>query len=158
MIPVCLYFQVHQPYRLRRYNYSDVGRQHDYFDDGKNRSLLQRISEKCYLPATAMLLRLLERHPGFCVAYSLSGCLLQQFRDYEPAVLASFRELARTGRVEFLAETSHHSLAWLASPAEFVAQVELHERRIREDFAVTPRQPLLASSTIAPRQQTTSAA
>ena len=139
MIPVCLYFQVHQPYRLRRYNYFDVGRVHDYFDDGKNRALLQRISEKCYLPATAMLLRLLERHPRFSVAFSLSGCLLQQFRDYEPSVLESFRALAETGRVEFLAETSHHSLAWLGSRAEFVAQIELHEKRIREDFAVTPR-------------------
>ncbi|HXM77795.1 MAG TPA: alpha-amylase, partial [Thermoanaerobaculia bacterium] len=56
MIPVCLYFQVHQPYRLRPYNYFDVGREHRYFDDAKNRVLLARVAEKCYLPATAMLL------------------------------------------------------------------------------------------------------
>ena len=139
MIPVCLYFQVHQPYRLRRYNYFDVGREHHYFDDAKNAALLRRVSEKCYLPATAMLQRLLERHREFAVSFSLSGCLLQQFRDFTPAVIESFRRLARTGRVEFLAETSHHSLAWLASREEFEAQVELHRQRILEDFGLEPK-------------------
>jgi alpha-amylase len=139
VIPVCLYFQVHQPYRLKRYNYFDVGREHHYFDDAQNRMLLRRISEKCYLPATAMLLRLLERHERFAVSFSLSGCLLQQFRDYFPEVRESFQRLAATGRAEFLAETSHHSLAWLASREEFVAQIALHKKRILEDFGVEPR-------------------
>ena len=139
MIPICLYFQVHQPYRLRRYNYFDVGREHRYFDDEKNGELLGRVSEKCYLPATAMLLRLLERHPRFAVSFSLSGCLLQQLRDVAPAVRENFQRLAATGRVEFLAETSHHSLAWLKSREEFEAQVELHRRRIVEDFGLEPR-------------------
>src|ERR1700746_844230 len=115
MIPVCLYFQVHQPYRLKRYNYFDVGRDHHYFDDAQNRQLLQRVSQKCYLPATAMLERLLQRHPRFAVSVSRAGCWLQQFRDEMPSVRESFRRLAETGRAEFLSETSHHSLAWLAS-------------------------------------------
>lgn len=139
MIPVCLYFQVHQPYRLRKYNYFDVGREHHYFDDVNNRALLSRVAEKCYLPATAMLLRLLERHPGFAVSFSLSGSLLQQFRDFAPAVQNAFGALAATGRVEFLAETSHHSLAWLASREEFEEQIALHRARILEDFGVVPR-------------------
>lgn len=139
MIPVCLYFQVHQPYRLKRYNYFDVGRDHHYFDDAQNRSLLRRVSEKCYLPASAMLLELLERHPRFAVSFSVSGCLLQQFRDFFPEVRESFQKLAATGRVEFLAETSHHSLAWLVSREEFVAQIALHRKRVFEDFGVKPR-------------------
>ncbi len=138
VIPICLYFQVHQPYRLRSYNYFDVGREHHYFDDSQNYGLLQRISEKCYLPATAMLLGLLERHPQFAVSFSLSGCLLQQLRDSFPQVRESFRRLAATGRVEFLSETSHHSLAWLASKEEFVEQIALHSKRILEDFGVEP--------------------
>src|SRR5215471_5169031 len=139
MIPVCLYFQVHQPYRLRRYNYFDVGREHRYFDDEKNRLLLARVVDKCYRPATAMLHRLLDRHEQFAVSFSLSGCLLQQFRDGFPDVLEAFQRLAATGRVEFLAETSHHSLAWLASREEFIAQVALHRDRIREAFGVEPK-------------------
>ena len=141
MIPVCLYFQVHQPYRLRRYNYFDVGREHRYFDDVRNRELLRRVAEKCYLPATAMLARLLARHPGFAVSFSLSGCLLEQLHADASDVLDAFRNLAAdaSGRVELLAETSHHSLAWLASREEFAAQIALHRRQIVEDFGREPR-------------------
>ena len=139
MIPVCLYFQVHQPYRLKRYNYFDVGRDHRYFDDDANRAILRRVAEKCYLPATAMFERLLARHPRFAVSFSLSGCVLEQLRAWAPEALAAFRRLSRTGRVEFLAETSHHSLAWLASPEEFEAQVALHRRLVVEELEQEPR-------------------
>ncbi len=128
MIPICLYFQVHQPYRLRRYNYFDVGREHRYFDDAANAELLRRAARKCYRPATEMLARLLERHPGFAVAFSLSGCLLEQLAEWDPDTLAALRNMLEKsgGRVEILAETSHHSLAWLASRDEFAAQVDAH--------------------------------
>ena len=141
MIPICLYFQVHQPYRLRRYNYFDVGREHRYFDDDANAELLRRAARKCYRPATEMLRRLLERHPGFAVAFSLSGGLVEQLAEWDPDTLDAFRVLtdAGSGRVELLAETSHHSLAWLASREEFAAQVDLHRTILREAFGRTPR-------------------
>ncbi|MFY9550611.1 MAG: glycoside hydrolase family 57 protein, partial [Thermoanaerobaculia bacterium] len=139
MIPVCLYFQVHQPWRLRRYNYFDVGREHRYFDEAGNRELLRKVGDRCYLPATAMLERLLERHARFRVAFSLSGSLLEQLAEYAPEIRDAFRRLASTGRVEFLSETSHHSLAWLASREEFAAQVALHRRQIVETFGLEPR-------------------
>jgi alpha-amylase len=141
VIPICLYFQVHQPYRLRRYNYFDVGREHRYFDDAANAALLRRAAQKCYRPATELLERLLDRHPRFAVAFSLSGCLLSQLREWEPETLAAFRRLAEKGdgRVEFLAETSHHSLAWLASPAEFAAQVDAHRALVAAELGRTPR-------------------
>jgi alpha-amylase len=140
MIPVCLYFQVHQPPRLRRYNYFDVGREHHYFDDGANRAILSRVAERSYRPATAMLARLLERHPRFAVAFSLSGCLLEQLAAWAPDVLEAFRRLAASpgGRVEILAETSHHSLAWLAALREFEAQIALHGREVGEKLGKEP--------------------
>jgi alpha-amylase len=139
MIPVCLYFQVHQPWRLRRYNYFDVGREHRYFDDAGNREILHRVAGRCYLPATAMLERLLRKHPRFRVALSLSGCLLEQLAEFSPEVLRALVRLTATGRVELLAETSHHSLAWLASREEFEAQVVLHRQKTLETFGVAPR-------------------
>ncbi|HWZ87094.1 MAG TPA: polysaccharide deacetylase family protein, partial [Thermoanaerobaculia bacterium] len=138
MIPICLYFQVHQPYRLRRYNYFDVGREHRYFDDERNREVLLEVAGRCYLPATAMLERLLTRHPRFSAAFSLSGTLLEQLQAWSPPALDAFRRLAATGRVEFLAETSHHSLAWLASREEFTAQVALHRERLRQAIGAEP--------------------
>ncbi len=139
MIPVCLYFQVHQPHRLRRYTYFDVGREHRYFDDGANRAILSRVAERSYRPATAMLERLLGRHPRFSVAFSFSGTLLEQLAAWAPDVLAAFRRLAAENeRVEILAETSHHSLAWLASLEEFDAQVALHRDAVAEIFGREP--------------------
>ena len=59
----------------------------------------------------------------FKVSFSISGIAVEQFRMYAPEVLDSFQALARTGCVEFLAETYSHSLAALADRDEFVAQV-----------------------------------
>ncbi len=141
MPAVCCYFQVHQPYRLRdlRIRHMDPARPADYFDDEKNRQIFRKVAEKCYLPANALMLRLLQRHPDFRIAYSLSGVFLDQCREYGPDVLASFQELAKTGKVEFLAETYYHSLSAVASLSEFAEQVRMHVRTIEELFGQTPR-------------------
>jgi len=135
MPSVCLYFQVHQPRRLRSYSFFDIGRVHDYEDEEENRRILDRVARKCYLPANALLLKLIEEHGGrFRVAFSLSGVALDQFERHRPDVLENFRRLAATGCVEFLNETDSHSLAFLFSPQEFRAQVLLHRKRIRSLF------------------------
>jgi len=139
MIPVCLYFQVHQPYRLRRYNYFDVGREHRYFDDDVNRDLLASVASRCYSPAASFCERLLEEHPRFAVSFSFSGTVLEQLRAWAPEALAAFRRLAASDRVEILAETSHHSLAWLASREEFADQVVLHRGIVQQELGVEPK-------------------
>ena len=135
MPSVCLYFQVHQPCRLRRYSFFDVGQVHDYEDDAENRRILDRVAEKCYLPAGALLLQLIEEYGGaFRVAFSLSGVVLNQMERYRPDVLEGFQRLSATGCVEFLNETDGHSLAFLSSPREFREQVLRHRERIRSLF------------------------
>jgi alpha-amylase len=135
MPSVCLYFQVHQPRRLRRYSFFDVGHLHDYEDEAENRRILERIALKCYLPANALLLNLIGEYGGkFRVAFSLSGTLIDQLEQYRPDVLEGFRRLAETGCVEFLNETDGHTLAFLYSPREFQEQVLLHRKRIRALF------------------------
>src|SRR5215831_16186180 len=101
MASVCFYFQVHQPYRLRRYSVFDTDR--FYFDEHKNAEICRKVAQKCYLPANAMLLELAQRHEGrFRVAFSMSGMALEQFQHYAPEVIESFRRLADSGCVEFL--------------------------------------------------------
>ena len=134
---VCLYFQVHQPARLRLYRFFDIGKDSHYYDDFANRTILKRVVQKCYLPMNGLLLEAIRKHNGdFKVAFSLSGSALEQFERYAPEVLDSFRELAETGCVEFLSETYYHSLASLSSPAEFKHQVEKHRAKIKELFGV----------------------
>ena len=137
---ICLYFQVHQPNRLRLYRFFDIGKDSHYYDDFANRTILRRVAQKCYLPMNALLLELIEANKGaFKVAFSISGSVLEQFDRYAPEVIESFRKLAQTGCVEFLSETYYHSLASLASPIEFKNQVLKHREAIEHYFGVTPK-------------------
>ncbi len=136
---LCLYFQVHQPARLRLYRFFDIGKDSHYYDDFANRTILRRVAQKCYLPMNALLLDLINEHKGaFKVAFSISGTVLEQFDRYAPEVIESFRKLAATGSVEFLSETYYHSLASLSSEQEFKHQVLKHKAAIEHYFGVTP--------------------
>ncbi len=143
MPSVCFYFQVHQPFRVKKYSIFQIGNDHEYFNDqgdGKlnNRKIFEKVARKCYLPANEMMLRLLNRHPEFKISYSLSGVFLEQAERYAPEVLNSFYKLAQTGRVELLSETYYHSLAALYSFDEFKRQIDMHRALIRTFFGVTP--------------------
>jgi len=133
------YFQVHQPFRLRRYTFFDIGHSDRYFDDVENARIVRRVAEKCYLPMNALILHLVEQNGGkFRCAYSISGTALDQMERWTPETLESFARLARTGCVEFLAETSHHSLCGLFDVAEFKAQVNAQADRIERLFGRRP--------------------
>ena len=137
---ICLYFQVHQPDRLRLYRFFDIGKDSWYYDDFANKTILRRVAERCYLPANELMLELIRQHKGaFKVSYSISGVALDQFEKYAPEVIDSFKELAKTGCVEFLAETYAHSLASLVSQEEFIAQVKKHALRIETLFGQKPK-------------------
>ena len=136
---ICLYFQVHQPTRLRLYRFFDIGKDSHYYDDFANRTILRRVAQKCYLPMNKLMLDLINQYKGkFKIAYSISGSALDQFQRFAPEVIDSFKALAATGRVEFLAETYYHSLASLGSDSEFRHQVAKHAAKIEELFGVKP--------------------
>lgn len=138
MPSVCFYFQIHQPFRLRRYSVFDTDRH--YFDDHKNGEIIRKVAQKCYLPANQMMLDLIRQHEGrFRISYSISGAALEQIQQYAPEVLDSFHQLNQTGCVEFLAETYYHSLAFLYTREEFRTQVEMHRALIRKLFGQEPR-------------------
>jgi len=139
MKAICLYFQVHQPLRLKRYRFFDIGNTHYYYDDYTNESIMRKITEACYLPANKILLDNLKKYKGkFKLSFSITGIALDQFELYAPEVIESFKALAATGNVEFLAETNAHSLAALKNKDEFIAQVKEHSDRIEDLFGVRP--------------------
>ncbi len=139
MTDVVFYFQVHQPNRLRRYSFFDIACRDDYFDDTENARLVRRVSEKCYLPMNALLMRVIARMGGeFRCSFSISGTALEQFARWAPETLESFQALAATGCVEFLAETSHHSLSALFDATEFAEQVTGHCDEIERLFGQRP--------------------
>lgn len=143
MSAVCFYFQVHQPRRIKRYGFFDIGADHEYFNDVEDRDtnnarITRKVADKCYLPANSALLENLAYHPEFKAAFSISGIALEQFEEYTPEVIESFKRLFDSGRVELLAETYYHSLAFLRSPKEFEEQVRMHSDKVRTLFGITP--------------------
>ncbi|MGE9984398.1 glycoside hydrolase family 57 protein [Desulfovibrio sp. SGI.169] len=139
MPAICLCYEVHEPYRLRRYTVFDMGQNSVYEDDDRNCDMLLYTARVCYLPMNDLLLKLIRRYgKDFKVAFSISGTALDQFEQYAPEVVDSFRALADTGCVEFVAETGPHSLAFLYSRDEFDIQVREHCARIRRLFGQKP--------------------
>lgn len=140
MPSVCLYFQVHQPYRLRRYSFFDVGGAKSFFDDELNREVMRRVADRCYLPTNAALRRAIKAGKGrFKVAFSISGTAIEQMRLWAPDALASFKELVKTGCVDLLGETYYHSLASIYDCDEFRLQVQAHQDLMQEEFRCRPR-------------------
>ena len=135
MKKICLNFQIHQPFRLKRYRFFNIGSDHYYYDDYANESYIRRVAELSFLPANKILLEIInEQKDKFKVSFSISGTALDQFELYAPEVLKSFRALADTGCVEFVAGTDGGSLASLVNKDEFVAQVEAHKSKIAYHF------------------------
>ena len=136
---ICLYFQVHQPTRLRLYRFFDIGKDSHYYDDFANRTIIRRAVQDCYLPMNAVLLEQLKAKKGaFKVAFSISGSTLEMFERYAPEVIDSFKALADTGCVEFVCETYYHSLSSVASQAEFKHQVMKQRDLVSQLFGVKP--------------------
>lgn len=144
MKSVCFYFQVHQPYRVKRYRVFDVGNDPEYFNDRgesdlNNRKIIEKVARKSYIPTTRLLLELLRRHPKMRVSFSFSGVALEQLERHAPEALQLFRQVVDTGRAEVLGETYYHTLAFFYSPVEFEGQVTKHRELIRRLFGVRPR-------------------
>jgi alpha-amylase len=141
---IVLYLHVHQPYRIRHYSAFDTGTNHDYFtpdynDQTSNERILHKVAEKSYLPTNRRLIKLLQDNPEFKLSLSITGTVLEQLEKWSPETLESFQELIATNRVEVVAETYHHSLAFFYSRSEFEAQVDMHKKKVQELFGKTPQ-------------------
>lgn len=140
MKSICLYFQIHQPFRLKRYRFFDIGKDHYYYDDFANDDIITRIARNSYIPAVEAMTEMVRTSGGkFKVALSISGVALEQLEMYVPELIDSLKELAKTGCVEFLSETYAHSLSSLTDVEEFRAQVKVHDEKIYNLFGQQPK-------------------
>jgi len=140
MTDICVYFQVHQPLRLSKYSFFDIGSKKEYFDAKANKFYLERAVRKCYNPTNKLILDLIGKSDGkFKVNYSITGVLLEQLERDFPKVLESFQALHDSGCCEFFNETYYHSLSWLISKKEFTEQVKMHRKKLRETLGAKPK-------------------
>lgn len=140
MKTICLTFRIHQPYRLKRYRFSEIGNDHYYYDDFLNEDSIRTMAGRCYMPANRLLLEMIKNSGNrFKVSFDISGIALDQMEIYTPEVIDSFKELAATGNVEFLAGTFSHSLSALHTEEEFVYQTKCQLHKLKSLFGVTPQ-------------------
>lgn len=138
---ITLYLHVHQPLRIRDYTVFDTAHDHNYFDavaetGPDNERIFHKVAEKSYRPMNKVLKELLDAHPQFQFSLSITGTFIEQAERWAPDVLDGFKELVATGRVEIVAETYYHSLAFFYSRNEFERQVAQHQAKIKEVFGV----------------------
>lgn len=138
MKKICLYFEIHQIVHLKRYRFFDIGRDHYYYDDYENERSINDIAERSYVPALQTLIQMCKEHPEFRVAFSLSGCGLEQLEFHAPQVIDLLQELNATGQVEFLCEPYSHGLASLANEESFAAEVKHMSDTIKEKLGKRP--------------------
>jgi len=145
MTSVCLYFEVHQPIRLKHFSTTNIGRKNDalniYFNHDFNRGIFQKVAEKCYIPTNQILLDLIKEFDGkFRVSFSLTGTFIETCERYMPSLLESFKELLATGAVDLLEETYFHSLSSLYDDLdEFKEQVTMHQQTMKQLFHYRPK-------------------
>ena len=137
---VCFYLNIHQPYRLKRYRFFDIGNDHYYYDDFANEDIISSLAERSYIPMCRTLLDMANEYgQDFKCAVSISGTAVEQLQQSEPEVIEMLRKLADMGCVEFLGGTFAHSLASLEDPEEFMRQVKVEQKTIKMVFGQTPK-------------------
>lgn len=136
---ICFYFQIHHTTRLKKYRFFEIGQDHYYYDDSQIKENIRTLAEESYLPANHTIADMIRSSSGkFKCAFSISGLALEDLEQYAPDVIDSFRELAKTGSIEFLAETYAHSLSSVYDIDEFKMQVAMHSKKIEDLFGKKP--------------------
>jgi len=92
MTSVCLYFKVHQPYRLKEYRMKGSDASFSYADDVADEISIHHLADNCYLPANRIIKELINGHKGkFSITFSISGTAIELLQKHRPDVLDSFK-------------------------------------------------------------------
>ncbi len=130
---IVFFFEVHQPRRIRKFSVRDIGKNRDYFWDAKNLEIIDRVAEKCYLPATQALI-----DGNIKTSISISGVLLESLVKNRSDVVEKFKEYFQKTGGEPVVETYYHSLSSIWNEREFRQQVEKDSKMTETVFGKTP--------------------
>lgn len=142
MRSIVLYLHMHQPWRLKHYSIFSVDHDHDYWTEKdwyagtNNERIFKKVAEKSYRPMLAVLEKCINTYAGFKFSLSITGTWLDQAEKWDPELINILKRLVKSGRVEIVAETYYHSLAFFYDREEFEAQVKAHQDKIHKLFGV----------------------
>ncbi len=138
MKSVCFYFNIHQPFRLKRYR---------FFRRQATTTTIMMISqtttsspvsqEQSYMPMADTLLEMIRESNGtFKCAISISGTAIEQLQLYVPEFIDKLKTTGRYGMRGILAGTYAHSLSSLEDHDEFIREVKQLDRILLRLFGV----------------------
>ncbi|MBO5553732.1 MAG: glycoside hydrolase family 57 protein [Paludibacteraceae bacterium] len=128
-------FQMHVPYRLKRYRFFDIGHDHYYYDDIQTEEHLQWLVNTSYMPLCNTLSHMIKLSKGkFHCAIAVSGATLEMFEQFAPEMIDALKELAATKCVEFMAVPYSYSIASEYNEQEFKQQLKLQSDLINTLF------------------------
>ena len=134
---ICFCFQMHAPYRLKRYRFFDIGQDHYYYDDMQTEEHIQWLVNTSYMPLCATLRDMIKLSKGkFHCAIAISGVTLEMFEQFAPEMIDILKELASTKCVEFLATPYSYSIASEYNEQEFKQQLALQSDLIKSVFGL----------------------
>lgn len=142
MRSIVLYLHMHQPWRLKHYSIFSVDHDHDYWTEKdwyagtNNERIFKKVAEKSYRPMLGVLEKCINTYAGFKFSLSITGTWLDQAEKWDPELIEILKRLVKSGRVEIVAETYYHSLAFFYDREEFEAQVKAHQDKIHKLFGV----------------------
>ena len=122
---ICFCFQMHSPYRLKRYRFFEIGHDHYYYDDMATEDHVNWLVQTSYMPLCCTLRDMINLSKNkFHCALSVSGMMIELFEQFSPEMIDILKELAATKCVEFVATPYSYSLASEYDLNEFKAQME----------------------------------
>ncbi len=130
---------MHEPYRLKRYRFFDIGQDHYYYDDAETEEHLNWLVETSYMPLCQTLKEMIRLSKGkFHCGIAISGTMLEMFEQFAPEMIDVLKELAQTKCVEFLSTTFSYSLVAAYNENDYRDQLEKHDVVIKDLFGQQP--------------------
>src|SRR4030066_271882 len=129
MRTICLYFQIHQPFRLKRYRFFNIGNDHYYYDDYLNESIISRVAERSFLQANKVI-----------------GQRIKQLFNQEPKVFRNTElvysdkigaDVAEMGFTAMLAEGAKHVLGWKSPNYLYCNSVNPRLKILLRNFSIS---------------------
>ena len=134
---ICFCFQLHAPYKMKRYRFFEIGQDHYYYDDMQTEEHMEYLVNASYIPLCHTIKEMIRLSKGrFHCALSITGVALEMFQQFAPEMIDILKELAETGCVEFVATPYAYSLATVYSETEAAEQLNLQQAMIKELFGV----------------------
>ena len=137
---ICFCFQMHSPYRLKRYRFFEIGNDHYYYDDMATEEHINWLVETSFMPLCQTIRDMINLSKGkFHCALSVSGTMLEMFEQFNPEMIDILKELAASKCVEFLATPYSYSLASEYNESEMKEQFKKQSALLENVLGVKPQ-------------------